>query len=164
MVKNQGQTANITGNSLENMVISTLKNKGFEVIKYNDYQNKPNKYGNELLLRHVPYTSIYEHKAKTEFLLLSQKYNLKIRIECKWQQVGGSVDEKFPYVYLNCLESISEDEIIILVDGKGAKLGAVEWLKNAAKNKLYTNNTNEKKNITVMNMTDFMIWTNKTLT
>jgi hypothetical protein len=29
-------------------------------------------------------------------------------IECKWQQVSGSVDEKLPYLYLNCIEAMPE--------------------------------------------------------
>jgi hypothetical protein len=51
---------------------------------------------------------------------------LEIGIECKWQRISGSVDEKFPYAYLNCIEAMPERDIIIVVDGGGAKQGAVD--------------------------------------
>lgn len=167
---NQGRTANITGNTLEQTVVGTLNSKGFRLVGYNEYSRYKDikgmdaadqKYGRELLLRNVPYESIYGHAAKTEFLLTSARYNKLIRIECKWQQVSGSVDEKFPYLYLNCLEAMPEQEVIIIVDGGGAKLGGIGWLKNAAASRKYTSESNRDKLIHVMNLREFIVWTNR---
>ena len=119
------------------------------------------KYGRELLLRNVPFESIYGHASKTEFLLSSALHDKLIRIECKWQQVSGSVDEKFPYLFLNCLEAMPEQEIIIIVDGGGAKPGAIDWLKNTVTSKKYRNKSNLNKSIHVMNLREFIIWANK---
>jgi hypothetical protein len=157
----QGGLANSSGNTLEQAVIATLCSKNFRVLYFRDYEKNKEKYGKEILLRNAPFISIYNHNGTTEFLLISEKYNLNLRIECKWQQSSGSVDEKFPYLYLNCLEAMPEKDIIIIIDGGGAKAGSIEWLKNTAKNNLY-NSQNKEKNIQVMNLSEFIIWANKT--
>ena len=95
----KGRSANITGNQLEVAVQTVLLNKGFEIEMYRVWNKKPENYGKELLLKNVPFETIYGHRGNTEFLLISEKYNLRIRIECKWQQSAGSVDEKLPYLY-----------------------------------------------------------------
>ena len=58
----QGDQANKTGNVLEQLVISTLSAHGFPIIKYSDYTKTPAKYGGELLLRNVPYTTLYDSR------------------------------------------------------------------------------------------------------
>jgi predicted glycosyltransferase len=160
MVK--GEKANITGNQLEVAVQTVLLNKGFEIVKYIEWERNPEKYGKELLLKNVPFQTIYGHHGKTEFLLLSEKFHLKIRIECKWQQTGGSVDEKLPYLYLNTIEAMPEENIMILIDGGGFKAGALSWLRNAVKQKRYTTVENKDKNIMVFSLADFFTWANNT--
>jgi hypothetical protein len=159
----QGGLANSSGNTLESTIKATLVSKGFEIVSYRDYVKNPSSYGKELLLLGVPYTTIYGHKGKTEFLLKSEHYALEIRIECKWQQSFGSVDEKFPYLYLNCIEKMPEDKIFIVMDGGGAKLGSIDWLKQSSLKKLYTTELNKNKEILVMTLSEFLVWTNKTL-
>ncbi len=152
---------NKTGKLLEETVTTTFKKKGFEVVPYNKWKNHPEKYGKEVLLINVPYKTIYNHPGRTEFLLISEKYNLKIRIECKWQQSSGSVDEKLPYLYLNVIETMPEDEIIILIDGDGWKAGAIRWLKEAVMGKKYTTNpVQRKKKIHVFSLKEFLTWAN----
>lgn len=51
-------------------------------------------------------------------------------IECKWQQSNGSVDEKYPFTVYNILKI--GVPTIILLDGKGYKRQAMEWLKSQA--------------------------------
>lgn len=161
MANTQGFLANSSGNTLEQTVVGTLKSKSFELVYHKDYKKNPDVYGTELLLMNVPYPTIYGHKGITEFLIKSKKYNLEVRIECKWQQVAGSVDEKFPYLYLNCLEKMPENHIIIIIDGGGAKLGAIQWLRNISAQKKYTAIENQFKKIDVMNLSEFIIWANK---
>ncbi len=157
----QGTKSNITGNQLEVAVKTVLTGKGFELINYRIWEKNKEKYGEELLLENVPFTTIYKHKGNTEFLLISKKYNLRIRIECKWQQVKGSVDEKLPYLYLNTIEAMPETSIMILIDGKGWKEGAIKWLKDSVKQKKYTTEQNKNKEILVFNLTEFFTWANK---
>ena len=158
----QGGYANSSGSILEQTIVSTVEQKGFEVVPYSEYHKRPLDFGSELLLRNVPYTTIYGHSGKTEFLLLSKDLNLEIRIECKWQQTSGSVDEKFPYLYLNCVETMPEKTIFIVVGGSGAKPGAVQWLKYAAQNKLFMAADSEK-DIRVLSLEDFLVWANRVL-
>ena len=151
--------ANSSGNTLEKAVMAGLSSKGFEVVSYREWIKNPDSYGKELLLRNVPFTTIYNHGGNTEFLLKSEKHGISVRIECKWQQSGGSVDEKFAYLYLNAVQAMPEDHIIIIVGGGGYKAGALQWLKDAADNKTAIKH---QKNIKIFSLEDFMIWTNKT--
>jgi hypothetical protein len=150
---------NITGNQLETAVKTVLQGKGFEIVNYRIWKQSPERYGEELLLTNVPFTSIYRHQGNTEFLLISEKYSLEIRIECKWQQVSGSVDEKLPYLYLNAVEAMPEPVIMILIDGPGWKRGAIEWLKEAATKKKYMES---EKQVIIFNLSEFFTWANKT--
>ena len=158
----KGTKSNVSGNQLEVAVKTVLTGKGFELVKYREWEKNHEKYGKELLLENVQFTTVYEHHGNTEFLLISEKYNLRIRIECKWQQVAGSVDEKLPYLYLNTIEAMPENSIMILIDGSGWKAGAIKWLKDAVKQKKYTTEENKNKEILVFSLTDFFTWANRT--
>jgi hypothetical protein len=163
MVKPQGSLANASGNVLEQTVKAVFQDKGFKLVSYRESENHPEKYGTELLLTNVPYTTIYKHSGHTEFLARSQKYNFEIRIECKWQQSAGSVDEKLPYLYLNCIESMPEKHIVIIIDGEGFKKGSKVWLREAVKEKKYTSPVNRNKTIEVFSLMEFITWANKLL-
>ncbi len=158
----KGTKSNITGNQLEVAVKTVLTGKGVELINYRVWDKNKENYEEELLLENVPFTTVYEHKGNTEFLLISKKYKLNIRIECKWQQVAGSVDEKLPYLYLNTIEAMPEKSIMILIDGGGWKTGAIKWLKDAVQQKKYTTEENDDKKIFVFSLTEFFTWANKT--
>ena len=157
--RTQGNAANSSGNVFEQAVISTMTAKGFQVAMYREWQKSPSLYGGELLLKNVPYNTIYGHQGNTEFLLKSTSRHIEIRIECKWQQAAGSVDEKFPYLYLNCIEAMPESHIIILVDGGGYKQGAINWLNTTVNSKRYQSQNNGKT-IQVMNLVEFIRWAN----
>ena len=150
-----------SGPILEGTIKSTFGGKGFEIVKYSDWSKNKENYGDELLLTHVPYDTIYDHQGATEFLVISKKNDLKIRIECKWQQSGGSVDEKLPYLYLNAIEKMPEENIIIVIDGEGWKRGAIPWLKNAVKERKYIVDPKKLKDIKIMNLMEFLTWANK---
>ncbi|MDQ7822456.1 MAG: 4-diphosphocytidyl-2C-methyl-D-erythritol kinase [Candidatus Eremiobacteraeota bacterium] len=157
----QGGQANVSGNLLEHTVKNVFSSKGFLIVRSQDWHKSPDLFTKELLVTNVRYTSVYGHQGTTEFLLISDKHQKKIRIECKWQQVSGSVDEKLPYLYLNCIEAMPEDHIIIIIDGGGWKQGAVEWLRNAVREKKYTSESNRHKAIEVMSLTEFITWANR---
>ena len=150
-----------SGNVLEKTVVSVFQSKRFIVVSYRDWQNNPLQHGEEVLLTNAPYTTIYGHRGQTEFLLKSKRYSKEIRIECKWQQVSGSVDEKLPYLYLNCIESMPEKEIIVVIDGDGWKKGAIEWLKKAVSSARYFEPGRDQKSVKVFNLKEFLTWANK---
>ncbi len=169
-----GGRANKTGRTLEGIVTPVLAQQyGFEVLLYGAYLELKSgllPIPKRLLVKRVPYTTLYGSAGTTEFLLVAQdahtakefplsqpQGNLVCRIECKWQQSAGSVDEKFPYLYLSCVEAMPEKNIIILHGGGKFRTGAVAWLKNAVNEKRYMTATNEKK-IAVMAVEEFMTW------
>lgn len=157
---NQGKKANKTGKILERLVLSTFDEHGFEIVKHKDYLKNTAQYGQELLLRHVPYNTLYGTRGYSEYLVRSERYALHIRIECKWQQSPGSVDEKFPYTYISCVEAIPEDHVIIILGGDGSRDGAKEWLRQAAKERRYISSEKPQKKIEVFTLTEFMAWAN----
>lgn len=151
-----------SGSILEGTVKSIFIAKKFEFIRYREWAKNPHKYSQELLLCNVPFTTIYSHKGNTEFLLKSKKYGVEIRIECKWQQTSGSVDEKLPYLYLNAIEAMPENDIIIIIDGSGWKKGAIAWLEDAINQNKYTAANSQKKKIRVFDLSGFLTWANTT--
>jgi hypothetical protein len=163
LFSSQGGLANSSGNTLEKTVIGTLTSKGFILVPYAKFKKSPDSYGTELLIKDFPYQSIYNHKGKTEFVLKSKRYDLDLRIECKWQQSAGSVDEKFPYLYLNCLFQMPENSIFIIVGGGGYKPGALEWLKKVCEERWLSEKLDASKDIRVMDIETFLIWANKTI-
>jgi hypothetical protein len=163
MMMTQGGAANRQGKVLEKTVVPTFASRGFEVVPHSSWTKKPNNYGSDLLLTNVPYTTIYGQRGYTEFLVKSAQYDLNVRIECKWQQSSGSVDEKLPYLYLNCVEAMPESDIIIIAGGGGMKPGAIPWLKFAIEHYKYLALDTPKKNIQIFSLDEFLGWANKTL-
>lgn len=146
-----GSIANETGNILENFVEQTLTRKGYEFIEKNKFTVSFN-------LGHKIYTkqmflaeTIYGSRWNVDFTLFNPGNKIvSLIIEYKWQQVGGSVDEKFPYLVHNIKEQ-SPYPAIILLDGEGYKPQAKEWLKKQIDN---------KKLLGVFNMGEFTKWVN----
>lgn len=157
----QGNMANATGSGLERFVIDSVAIHGVRPVPYRQWsKSAPGTHGEEVLIRHFPYTSIYGAEGKTEFLLKSRRLGHDVRIECKWQQTAGSVDEKYPYLYLNCVECMPEKEVIILIDGGGYREQALQWLKEAVSERKYQDVRNPKT-IHVFQMGDFQRWANR---
>lgn len=150
------------GRILEGIVENTLIAKGLNVVTYKDWIKSKLAYGDELLLKKVPYEGLYKHASNTEFLVISKAHNIETRIECKWQQSSGSVDEKFPYLFLNCTEKMTEPHIIVLLDGGGAKQGAVDWFKGACQKFNTDHQKNSGRRVELMSTVEFLQWVNKT--
>ena len=137
-----------SGKQLERFVYDFFISNKFREISYADYIK--NNDTERTIIKHIPYISIY--------VSLEELYKgKKIRIECKWQSVSGSVDEKFPYLLQNAAEVWEEDEVIIILDGGGYKPKAFEWIRTAANNKKYLD-PNSKKIIKVFTIEDFVNW------
>jgi hypothetical protein len=68
----QGGRANTQGKILESTIIPTFERHGFQVVKYSDWSKNPDLYERKLLLKNVPYTTIYGHKGYTEFLAIGE--------------------------------------------------------------------------------------------
>ena len=141
----------MTGNRLEQIIESCLKNCGYE-----EYPNKKAlgsmaEEERPVYCRQVKIgNTIYDTALKCDFLLFHpEKWPKGLVIEAKWQQVGGSVDEKYPFLVLSIRKSIFET--ILLLDGGGYRPGAERWLRNQTDSKL----------LNVFNLTEFITWVNQ---
>lgn len=173
-MSSHGQRANKSGQILEGIVRSTLAGPqafGFEVFSNRDYekaQKKASILPPRYLVKGPPYETIYGTKGKTEFRLhcadLSPTDAFPVsgdfvcRIECKYQASAGSVDEKFPYLYLSCVEAVPEKNIIILMEAKGARVQALKWLTNAVLQQKY--DPTKSKRIVIFTIAEFITWSN----
>lgn len=176
----QGARANANGQIFEEQLIPLFQRNGYQVVKYSEYTHdlqlverkkksginrakaEPAYYDEmeKLVITSYPFQSIYGQKGKTEFLIVNKHQNRTIRVECKWQQTAGSVDEKFPYMYLNCVYAYDEAEVILIVDGGGYKPGARAWLEQAVANK-WLIPEDSPKSIQLMTISEFTAWFNK---
>lgn len=149
--KTQGGTAVEYGNQLERFVWHTLMDRKYEFVPAKRF----------LASRILPQpiftrqivigNSIYNTPLKSDFMLHHpQKWPDSLIIECKWQQVSGSVDEKYPYTVQNIKEKYPCPAVILL-DGDGYKPGAKAWLCSQVDDKL----------LAVFSMSEFQKWVNK---
>ena len=76
---------------------------------------------------------IYGKRRRVDFILYHpRKWPESLVVQCKWQAVGGSVEEKYPFEVL----SMNADGYpgIIVLDGGGYSVGAAQWLRGQAGN------------------------------
>ena len=129
---NSGKKANRTGNLLENFVDNSLRGKGYtEFWNYKRlaFENRRAIGGKQFVKQLVVGQTIYETPRKCDFFIVNRElFPDDLIIECKWQQVAGSVDEKYPFLLFNILKT--GIPTIILIDGGGYKPAAMRWLKD----------------------------------
>lgn len=101
-----GGKANKTGKIAETLIACMLKENGID-FRYHSSIG----------------TSIYGNPLTHDFVLP----DAKIIIEIKWQQVGGSADEKYPLLVAN-LKQQEGYRSIIVADGGGAKPNSILWM------------------------------------
>lgn len=118
---------NHTGMWLEQLVENEARARGIPVRDYSAELGNGDLYQPNVLVRRVPYTSIYGACSTSEFVLRWNDHS--VRIECRVQETSGSVDEKFPYLFQNARDRMPEPEVHLLLYGDGARVQAVEWLK-----------------------------------
>lgn len=134
IVVSQGALSNLSGSEFEKEVLKILVNKaGLVPVSYSQYAKAKEKFGNELVLLNVPYTSIYGRKGFTEFVIKSDTQNLDARIELKYKGSGGSTDERIPYMYLNMLTQMPEKTQVAVLEGSGLGV-ALNWAKQQPTN------------------------------
>jgi hypothetical protein len=150
-----GTRANRTGGSFEQFVENALKQRGY--VGFGDHKeqvfaNRASIEGKQFAKQVVIGTTIYGTKRRCDFLVLNrEKFPDGLVIECKWQESGGSVDEKYPFLLFN-IAKIGVPTVVLL-DGGGYKPMAMEWLKSQADPKHAL--------IAVWNMTEFHREVNK---
>jgi hypothetical protein len=158
----QGGRANTSGNVLEKTVEGALLGHKYVQIASNlpkkqrlanllNSTNLPKRYARQV---HIG-SGIYGTEIYVDFYIIgSPAITAGLIIECKWQQVGGSVDEKLPYVNLN-IQNCYPAPAVVLIDGGGMKPGAISWL---------TQQVNSNPNLrAVHTLSSFIVWANNNL-
>jgi site-specific DNA-adenine methylase len=143
--------ANYTGNQLEKIVKDRLNELGYTFIHRDKF--KPAIYNEQPIYSRQYYIgkSIYETNSYCDFIIYHpQRHPKCLVIETKWQQTGGSVDEKYPYLILNIQQRYAH-EVILLLDGGGYKKQAEAWIRTMVGNNL----------LHVFNMSQFQKWANQ---
>lgn len=143
--------ANYTGTQLEKFIEDRLIEKNYQFINRHKFKSA-------IYLEQPIYTrqlhlgnSIYGTPMYGDFVIYHpKKWQDCLIIESKWQQVGGSVDEKFPYFILN-IQQKHPFKTIVLLDGGGYKKKAEDWMRKQIGNNL----------LNVFNMGEFQKWANK---
>ncbi len=145
-----GSIANKTGNELEIFINNCLVRKGYVFVP------KTRFIASQVLAQPI-YTrqfslgeTIYNTAWRDFILYHPIKHSNCLVIESKWQQSGGSADEKYSYTILNVRKQ-SVYNVIIIIDGDGYKKGALQWLKD----QVYGNLKG------VFSMSEFITWANK---
>ena len=127
-----------------------LTEKGYQLVDKKHF-NSARYLGQPIFTPQYPIgKGIYDTDIKCDFIIYHpEKHKNCLIIESKWQESGGSVDEKFPYLVANIKEKYPFATIIVL-DGRGYKKGAEAWLRKQT----------DKKLIHVFNMSEFQKWSN----
>jgi len=131
----QGQKACHTGRMLEKIVESMLDTAGFE--RMNNIEAKKQIEAGETNKKW--YASQYKGligeygvPVVVDFIVYSPiEFRTGLVIEVKYQKVGGSVDEKYPYVFLNFRKWFKEGiNTALFMEGGGYRQCALDWCKN----------------------------------
>lgn len=131
-----GTTANKQEKMLEKNVTSIIVDRGYQFVK-------PMQFFPMQTMEQPIFTSnyhvgknIYGKDREVDIIIYHPKlYPNCLVIECKWQAVAGSVEEKYPFLVLSIQQN--EYDSIIILDGNGYSKGAKQWLLNqAGKNNL----------------------------
>lgn len=88
----QGAKANMSGHILEKTIIPLMQGYGYEIYQHSETKKHPellNK--SKIVFTNVPFTSVYNHTGKTEYVIINTTKGKKVRLESKNQQSAGSV-------------------------------------------------------------------------
>lgn len=125
--KNQGQEANHSGKSLERDIANEFHSRGVLIMPYGERADNLDFFQSRRLITRVPQRNWFKRISYSEFVYRGPD-GLNVRIECKWQECAGSVDEKVPSLVWNA-ECAPEKNVWIVIGGAG--------MRNAIRKTLY---------------------------
>lgn len=126
----QGREANHSGQFLENVMRTALSPRGFVFRAHGKDADNLDMFNARVVVTNTPYRNLYGKTSRSEYVITDK--SRKVRVECRWQEVSGSVDEKFPYLLENAIHHMPELEVLILYGGGGAKKEAIQYAKRRA--------------------------------
>ena len=119
------------GNALLEHVISVLDEYGYTRL-YRKPGSNPHKFlSTEYKSYIINYRfgfDLYKTKRLNHVILYNQLlFPHLLVIDCRWQAISGSVDQKYPFI-VHSLEDV-HDYTALILDGEGMRKEAVEWTK-----------------------------------
>jgi hypothetical protein len=155
-----------TGNVAESTILGTLQGRGYALVQLPTRREiaearqpslfaEPRPVIERYVVRQYPLgDSIYESPLFADFAVFgSDRFAAGLIIESKWQQSGGSVDEKFPYLVEN-IRSVYSMPCVLVVDGGGHRPGSLKWLRRQVDN---------ERLLAVFSLSEFVGWANRNL-
>lgn len=136
IVQRQGQQAGRNGRLAEHVIADTLTRRGIAFSR----QWRIGK-------------SIFHTDLIADFHIPQMPHIGELAIESKWQQVGGSAEEKLCYLVEN-IRHCYPCPVIVVIDGGGFRTGAIQWLRAQA---------DHKQLFAVFSLVEFLTWCNQTL-
>lgn len=146
----QGFEANESGRFLENACRAYFLPRGFIVKTFSEDADNADMFASQMLVLRDPYTNLAGLRCYSDLVIIDNQR--RIRLECKWQDTPGSVDEKLFGLFFNLRDTAPEYEIVILHGGNGARVEIIRWLEKEAKLAA------PRKKIWVLNINDFPLW------
>lgn len=133
-VKSSGLRANQNGQTAEVIIDAVLRQKHLTAVR-----------------QYVIGSGIFDTPIKVDFYLPAvPSYPHGVVLKSKWQEVGGSADEKLPYLVAN-IQQCFPCPAIVVIDGIGFRPGAIAWLRRQVGGNL----------IAVQNLQEFVTWCNR---
>ena len=155
------QRQSFGGKTLED-VIRCLKLKRFTIITHADFIKRRrdllSKDTDRWLVKNLPYTTIYGTPGRREYFVETEEWSGQL--ECKYQNVGGSVDEKMVYV-TETLRRTDVKSLMLVYAGqywsRGRGAAIIRWLYDEQ-----INLAREGKCLAVATLDEFIDWANAT--
>ncbi len=146
-----GTRANKYGAVMERFILSRLIDQGYTFVRRERF-TPARILGQPIYTQHFRIgDSIYGNPQYCDFIVYHpERWPDNLIIESKWQQSGGSVDEKYPYLVLNIQMQYKSPTILVL-DGGGYKPGGARWLRSQVGHGNFRH---------VFNMPQFAAWAN----
>lgn len=124
----QGAQANYTGNTLERFIHKSLTELGYLKVPRGGF-HLATLVQPSYATQYCTGLNIYGSLLYCDVILFHPtKWPNGCIIEAKWQQVGGSVDEKFPFLVAN-INSVYPCPTLVVLDGGGYRAGSEAWLR-----------------------------------
>lgn len=147
-----------SGGILERGIISSMSAWGFSLLSYKEWAGKMRR-PLRSVVRGVPFTTIYGTPGRTEFGLVLDSPEVYARVECKWQNTSGSVDEKFPYL-AETFAAVDDPAVILVYGGDWFEksprgTAAIAWMRARLS---LLEQSGAKQIARVMTLAEFMSW------
>jgi len=115
-----------------------------------------------MLIANMPYTTIFGTKGRREYFIQSDEWEGEL--ECKFQNIGGSVDEKMVYI-TETLKRTNLERLAVIYGGafwKNEQRGqaVIQWMKDESERI----RVDSGKELLVFDLDGFIKWVERTWT